>query len=97
VIDEALALRRKRAPEYRWPASNGSAPSTDHQAEWDGMVRAWVASLPERQRLVVFLGYFADLDYRSIATPLDVEVGTVSATLATAHPALRRCIRGGNA
>jgi RNA polymerase sigma factor (sigma-70 family) len=54
------------------------------------MVRAWVASLPERQRLVVFLRYFADLDYRSIATALDVEVGTVSATLATAHAALRR-------
>jgi RNA polymerase sigma factor (sigma-70 family) len=49
-----------------------------------------VASLPERQRLAVYLRYFADLDYRSIATALDVEVGTVSATLATAHAALRR-------
>jgi RNA polymerase sigma factor (sigma-70 family) len=48
------------------------------------------SALPERQRLVVFLRYFADLDYRSIATALDVEVGTVSATLATAHAALRR-------
>ena len=54
------------------------------------MVRAWVASLPERQRLAIFLRYFADLDYRSIATALDVQVGTVSATLATAHAALRR-------
>ena len=44
----------------------------------------------ERQRLAVFLRYFADLDYRSIATALDVAVGTVSATLATAHAALRR-------
>jgi RNA polymerase sigma factor (sigma-70 family) len=54
------------------------------------MVRAWVASLPERQRLAVFLRYFADLDYRSIAAALDVEVGTVSATLATSLAALRR-------
>jgi DNA-directed RNA polymerase specialized sigma24 family protein len=45
---------------------------------------------PERQRLAVFLGYFADLDYRSIASVLEVDVGTVSATLATAHAALRR-------
>jgi RNA polymerase sigma factor (sigma-70 family) len=90
VINEALALRRKRAPEDRWATTNGSAPSPDHLAEQDGMVRAWVAALPERQRLVVFLRYFADLDYRAIATALDVEVGTVSATLASAHAALRR-------
>jgi RNA polymerase sigma-70 factor, ECF subfamily len=90
VINEALALRRRRALEYQWPTSNGTAPSTEQLAEQDTMVRVWVASLPERQRLAVFLRYFADLDYRSIATALDVEVGTVSATLATAHAALRR-------
>jgi RNA polymerase sigma-70 factor, ECF subfamily len=90
VINEALALRRKRAAEYQRATSNGSAPSMDHHAEPDDTVRAWVASLPDRQRLAVFLRYFADLDYRSIATALEVEVGTVSATLATAHAALRR-------
>ncbi len=90
VINEALALRRRRAPEHQSSTSNGTAPSTDDLVEQDGMVRAWVASLPERQRITVFLRYFADLDYRSIAAALDVEVGTVSATLATAHAALRR-------
>ena len=90
VINEALALRRRRAPESRWSTSNGTPPPTDQLAEQDDMVRAWVASLPERQRLAVFLRYFADLDYRSIATALDVEIGTVSATLAAAHAALRR-------
>jgi RNA polymerase sigma factor (sigma-70 family) len=49
-----------------------------------------VAALPERQRLVVFLRYYADLDYRTIADALDVEVGTVSATLAAAHRAVRQ-------
>jgi RNA polymerase sigma factor (sigma-70 family) len=53
-------------------------------------VRAWVSALPERQRLAVFLRYFADLDYRGIATALGIEVGTVSATLSAAHTALRR-------
>ena len=90
VINEALALRRKRGPEYQWVTTNGSTPVTDHLVERDAVVRAWIAALPERQRLAVFLRYFADLDYRSIATALDVEVGTVSATLASAHAALRR-------
>jgi RNA polymerase sigma-70 factor, ECF subfamily len=52
-------------------------------------VRAWIASLPERQRLAVYLRYYADLDYRAIATALDIEIGTVSATLSAAHRALR--------
>ena len=90
VINEALAHRRRRAPELAWHSEDASAPSTNGVPERDATIRAWVAALPERQRLAVFLRYFADLDYRSIAVALDVEVGTVSATLATAHAALRR-------
>lgn len=52
-------------------------------------LRARIAGLPERQRLVVFLRYFADLGYREIAEALEVEVGTISATLSAAHAALR--------
>lgn len=52
-----------------------------------------IARLPERQRLTVFLRYYADLDYRTIAEVLEVELGTVSAALAAAHAALRRSIR----
>jgi RNA polymerase sigma factor (sigma-70 family) len=51
-----------------------------------------LAQLPERQRLVVFLRYYADLDYRRIAEVLDVEVGTVSAALAAARHSVRRLI-----
>jgi RNA polymerase sigma-70 factor, ECF subfamily len=91
VVNEALAQRRRPTPEFEWAAAaTTSDPSTNGVSGRDTTVRAWVASLPERQRLVVFLRYFADLDYRSIASALDVEVGTVSATLATAHAALRR-------
>ncbi len=50
----------------------------------------WVSALPERQRLVVFLRYAADLDYRGIAHALGIGVGTVSATLHAAHERLRR-------
>ena len=90
VINEALALRRRRASEFEWDSESTTTPSTNHVPEHDSAVRAWVAALPERQRLAVFLRYFADLDYQSIAVALEVEVGTVSATLATAHAALRR-------
>jgi RNA polymerase sigma-70 factor (ECF subfamily) len=52
-----------------------------------------VARLPERQRLIVFLRYYADLDYRAIASALDLEVGTVSSSLAAAHASIRKSIR----
>jgi RNA polymerase sigma-70 factor (ECF subfamily) len=51
-----------------------------------------ISRLPERQRLVVFLRYYADFDYRTIAATLGIEVGTVSATLAAAHHAVRRAL-----
>jgi RNA polymerase sigma-70 factor (ECF subfamily) len=52
-----------------------------------------VTRLPERQRLVVFLRYYAGLDYRTIAQALEIEVGTVSASLATAHATIRKALR----
>jgi DNA-directed RNA polymerase specialized sigma24 family protein len=61
-------------------------------AEGEPGIRALVAALPERQRLAIFLRYFADLDYRAIADALGVEVGTVSATLNAAHRSLRRSL-----
>jgi RNA polymerase sigma factor (sigma-70 family) len=49
-----------------------------------------VGALPERQRLVLFLRYYADLDYEGIADALDISSGTVGATLNQAHAALRK-------
>ena len=68
------------------------SPSEEIAAEdgHDGSgLAARLAGLPERQRLVVFLRYFADLEYRAIAAALDIETGTVSATLHAAHANLR--------
>jgi RNA polymerase sigma-70 factor (ECF subfamily) len=56
-------------------------------------VRSLVAALPERQRLALFLRYYADLDYRSIGTVLGVAPGTVGATLNAAHAALRTSLK----
>jgi RNA polymerase sigma factor (sigma-70 family) len=52
-----------------------------------------IARLPERQRLALFLRYYADLDYESIATALEVSTGTVGATLNAAHGSLRRLLQ----
>lgn len=48
-----------------------------------------VAALPERQRLVLFLRYYADLPYAAIAEALDLDVGTVGPTLTAALRSLR--------
>ena len=52
-------------------------------------MRAALAALPERQRLALFLRYYADLDYAGIAEALGVSRGTVSATLHAAHSNLK--------
>jgi RNA polymerase sigma factor (sigma-70 family) len=52
-------------------------------------VRDAVEQLPERQRLVLFLRYYADLDYRQIAQIASIGEGTVGATLHAAHDRLR--------
>ena len=63
---------------------NGASPAESAD------LRAAIEALPERQRTVLFLRYFADLDYRAIAEVLDVTPGTVGSTLNAAHSALRR-------
>jgi DNA-directed RNA polymerase specialized sigma24 family protein len=55
------------------------------------------ASLPlelltERQREVLFLHYYADLDYATIAEALGISPGTVGATLSTARRVLRQAL-----
>jgi RNA polymerase sigma-70 factor (ECF subfamily) len=90
VANTALAARRRRVARREGPEAVGVASANGQD---ESGVRPWVAALPERQRLVVYLRYYADLDYRAIAEVLGVEVGTVSATLSSAHQALRRSLK----
>jgi RNA polymerase sigma-70 factor (ECF subfamily) len=48
--------------------------------------------LTERQLEVLFLHYYADLDYATIADALGISPGTVGATLSTARGVLRRAL-----
>jgi RNA polymerase sigma-70 factor, ECF subfamily len=65
---------------------------TNGHAEELRELRAAVAALPERQRMVLFLRHYADLDYDAIAELLGIARGTVAATLSQAHAALRKTI-----
>jgi RNA polymerase sigma factor (sigma-70 family) len=86
VLNAARAARPRAEVVLPRFARNGSSE------EGEPDVDEWIAALPERERLVVFLRYFADLDYRAIANALGVKVGTVSATLHSAHATLRRSL-----
>lgn len=89
VVNRALDVRRSRVrtsvvslerePDAR---SNGSFEGAD-------AVRAHLTALPRRQRAAVFLRYYAELDYDSIARVLDISPGTVGAALNHARGALR--------
>jgi len=89
VINEARRLARQRRP----PEHGEAEPSMNGHAVDELGLRAWIAALPERQREVVFLRYYADLDYRAIAQLLELEVGTVSATLSAVHTKLRKALK----
>ncbi len=91
VVNAAVDTLRRSGAQHATPEAAELASTNGHASDETG-VRAWVAALPERQRLAVYLRYYADLDYRAIAHVLGVEVGTVSATLSSAHRALRRSL-----
>lgn len=91
VVNAALALQRKRQSRRERHEGTESA-DRDWEVSDESSVRAWVGALPEQQRLAVYLRYYADLDYRSIAQALGVEIGTVSATLSSAHRSLRQSL-----
>lgn len=96
VVNEAKRLARKQAAWLLDDREQLNGDSTHARADPDGhdlWLRAQIAALPERQREVLFLRYFADLDYRTIAEILDLEVGTISATLSAAHTKLRKALR----
>jgi RNA polymerase sigma factor (sigma-70 family) len=64
----------------------------DHAGDWPE-IRAAIAALPERQRLVLFLRHYADLDYRQIGEAAGIERGTVAATLNAAHAGVREAMK----
>jgi RNA polymerase sigma factor (sigma-70 family) len=91
VVNTARNVRRDASPDLVNGRLVEGAGSNGHASD-DG-VRSLLALLSERQRVVLFLRYYADLDYRAIAEVLEVQPGTVGATLNQAHTAMRRLLK----
>jgi RNA polymerase sigma-70 factor, ECF subfamily len=84
---------RRRRRDLPGPVADAAEPADVSPNGFGDPVRAVVAALPERQRLALFLRYYADLDYAAIAATLDVTEGTVGATLHAAHAAVREALK----
>lgn len=86
VVNAARSQQRRRQPTPTDVVVAGVAlPNADVTP-----LRELVARLPERQRIAVFLRYYADLDYDAIGRVLGIRTGTVSATIAAGLRSLRR-------
>ena len=89
VVNAARNLAARTPRVVDADAIEGAA--TEREADAAG-VRRQLARLPERQRLVLFLRYYADLDEASIASALAIRRGTVAATLHRVHARLRQAL-----
>ena len=82
VVNAARDARRRAVtPLPPAPATNGHAPVLP------------LDLLTERQREIVFLHYYADLDYATIADALAISPSTVGATLNAARRTLREALQ----
>jgi len=91
VVNTVRNRKRSREPSLLELREDLTAPSSNGSNE-GGRLQSALLTLPERQRLVVFLHYYADLDYRTIAAALGIQQGTVGATLSAARAALRNSL-----
>ncbi len=90
VVNSARDRRRRREsqlPELTGETVEQAVPRRDAS---DGRLTSAIQALPERQRLAIFLRYYADLEYRQIGEVLGIATGTVSAALNAAHRTLAR-------
>jgi RNA polymerase sigma factor (sigma-70 family) len=83
-----LAHDKQRA-RHRQAFGPEEAELRDEPTSRHDDLRSRLLALPERQRLTVFLRYYADLSYDEIAAALGVRPGTVAASLNAAHATLR--------
>lgn len=79
--------RRKRAPVTIPEGADPSIPADESALDRLALDRAMNA-LPEMQREVLRLRYFADLTYQELAQVLDIPAGTVMSRLHLARKAL---------
>ena len=97
ALNTHVSWWRRRRREVAWDDSHDVADRTAHSVEADGRVMDALATLPGRQREVVVLRIFLDLDTKTTARVLGVAPGTVmthlSSGLAALHTALAPAAR----
>jgi RNA polymerase sigma factor (sigma-70 family) len=86
AVDASRAVNRTGLGEA--PETAPTTPETPDQE-----IRSALRRLPQRQRDALFLRFYLDFDYMTIAETLGIEVGTVSATLHAARENLSRALQ----
>jgi len=84
VVNAARDARRRAKPEGALPDPGGHDDPRREPLP--------LRLLTDRQREVLFLHYYADLDYETIGEALSIRSGTVGATLSAARATLRRAL-----
>ena len=92
VLNAAKNQRRTVERRHETASDGGGSADGTHPTDPSDGVREALSEMPERQRVVLFLRYYADLDYRQIADVLGVAPGTVGATLSAARANLERLL-----
>ena len=93
ALNTHISWWRKRRREVAWDAASvgetGRGPADDDATAVDLAIRDALRKLPARQREVVVLRVFLDLDTKGTAAALSVAPGTVQSHLHRALKALR--------
>jgi RNA polymerase sigma factor (sigma-70 family) len=93
VVNKALSRRRRAKVERRLlDQPDVPADTTGSDEASDTLVRDHVARLPDRQKLALFLRYYADMEYETIAEILSIAPGTVGKLLHDARLTIKRAI-----
>jgi RNA polymerase sigma-70 factor (ECF subfamily) len=92
VVNTALSRLRRRRLEELLLYRDGRSTETPEPLADGERVRRCIAQLPKRQKLALFLHYYADLDYYAIARVLEISPGTVGKLLWDARTKLRRML-----
>ena len=92
VLNAARKGRPREGPLLSVEEVPAAASAANGAPRSDSDLRERIAALPERQRLTLFLRYYADLDYAAISQILGISSGTVGATIHAAHATLRRAL-----
>ena len=84
--------RPKMAPLETNPAAATEKPNGQLDEESEGLLSA-VVKLPEAERQVVMLRYFAEHNVKEVAEIAGRNIGTVTKQLSRAHKRLRRILK----